>query len=102
MGYLSHFSLFLISIAFVFFSIQEKLNAIKDVTESIDKRLDKFAHKMGPWGKKIFHDTPDWVREEIALERSRIGAVNKKTGEWIEQLKVRFKSSDSQISREPS
>ena len=61
---------------------------LRDLTDRLDHKLDTFAKEMAPWGKRIFIDTPEWVKTNLVIERARIGAANKKALEWLEELNV--------------
>ena len=92
---LASFSVFLCSIFLSYFytwsGYNEKLTALQREHEKLREKLDSYAIQMGPKYTYIFKEYPEWGRQNLTTENSRIGAANKKSKEWLGELKEAFK-----------
>lgn len=92
---LASFSVLLCSIFLSYFytwsGYNEKLTALQREHEKLREKLDSYAIQMGPKYTYIFKEYPEWGRQNLTTENSRIGAANKKSKEWLGELKEAFK-----------
>jgi len=65
-----------------------QLKKLQSEHEKLRKDLDAYAMEMGPKHTYLMKDVPKWGREELTVENSRIGAANKKSKEWRDELKA--------------
>ena len=93
---LESFSVLLCSIFLAYFwsssGYNEKLTALQREHEMLREKLDAYAISMGPKHTYIFKEYPEWGRQVLTVENSRIGAANKKSKEWLGELKEAFKT----------
>ena len=68
----------------------DQLKELESEHDNLRKNLDTYAIEMGPKNKYLFEDVPLWGREQVTVENSRIGAANKKSKEWLDELKATF------------